>query len=255
MLNKGKYAMLRPAGWAIACLSAVMFPTTAQAGTLVLDWGSVSGIDANATNNYTVGDGQVTVDFLNPENFSDIPFEGEITPAINTVLNGANPDDDPSLHLQIDPEEAGGSVTKQTRFSGFAKEFVDITFTIFDVDIATNNSWQDLVTLTGIGKNGAVNPIFEIEDASVVAEAGNQLKGITNANNSSNRGNVKVYFSDISGFDLTFADGPDIFGVQQNHGIGIGDIHVAVPEPVSVLALLTVGTVLVGGALQKKRVA
>lgn len=230
-LNFNAYALLQKSGLFLASLGVLAIPLTAQAAdstTSILDWDEVGApIEKDQVNTFNVGEGTVDIEFLNPENFA--VFEGAVTPEINSILNGENPDSDQSLHLQIDDE-----ATMRTSFNGFKKDLVNISFFLYDVDIRYSKTWQDVVTLIGYGADGSlVNPTFEILGTSYEID-GNTLMGSSEANNDSADGNVKVSFSGIKGFDLIFSD-----GVGTNpHGIGVGDIEVQdVPEPAAVLAL------------------
>lgn len=257
MLNKGVPSVLRKTSWLLAPLSALIVPIAAQAQTSTLDWGAgdATSIDANATNIYDVGSGKVNINFANPENFTG--FGGaSSTPAINTILNGANADSDPSLHLQINPSGELGSVTMQTTFTEFAKPFLDVSFTLYDIDISGVSSWQDSVRLVGFGENGTtILPTFNILGSTPQQIGADTLVGESPANNDEATGNVEVSFKGIDGFDLTFADGPALSLADQNsHGIGVGDIEVtAVPEPMSALAVVAFGAVAAGSALKKKK--
>lgn len=246
-------SVLRKTSWVIAPLSAFLLPVAAQAQTSTLDWGAgdATSIDANSTNVYDIGEGTVKIDFTDSENFTS--FGGASTPQINTILNGENPDSDPSLHLQIDPKGELGSVQMTTVFEDFGNPFVDVSFMLYDIDISKGN-WQDSVTLVGFGENGNILPTFNILGSAPEAN-GNTLIGKSGAKNDSDKGNVEVSFEGISGFDLIFADGPDLTRAdQKNHGIGVGDIEVtAVPEPMSALAVVAVGAVAASSALKKKK--
>ena len=236
-------ALFQKSGLALASFGLFLAPATVQAqvspaspvetGSYLLDWDEYAdtGVEASQVNTFDIEGGIVDITFLNPENFAS--FEGADTPQINSILNGDNPDSDQSLHLQIDPEDPFGQITMETRFSGFRKSLVDVSFLLYDVDIS-NNSWQDVVTLTGYGsENDLVNPIFEVLGSTYEVD-GSELTGNRPADNDGATGNVRVSFSGINGFDLEFADGQG----TNSHGIGVGDIEVEdVPEPAAAVAL------------------
>ncbi|HEY9887385.1 MAG TPA: hypothetical protein V6D02_03240 [Candidatus Obscuribacterales bacterium] len=243
--------MLRTSSWAVAALGAFVLPLTAQAQTL--DWDAVPDDRlAPADNVYNVGGGTVEIDFEGYGNF--VGFGGsDLTPVPSTVLNGT--DAGKSLHLQINPSSGLGSITMKTSFGGFKKPLVDVSFLLYDID-RISSTWQDLVSLVGYGAGGVeVAPTFTVLGSTYVVD-GSSIIGQSTAGNDTDNGNILVSFSQIAGFDLLFADGPNIPNGQASHGIGVGDITVAaVPEPVSVLALLSVGAVVAGGALRKKETA
>lgn len=225
----------------LASLGALIVPAAAHAQASevsILDWDTVPGIDASQVNTFDIGGGIVDITFFDTNNFTE--FGGALTPQVNTILNGDNPDSDQSLHLQIDPQGGLGSAGFQADFSGFSKPLVDVSFLLFDVDFSSSDLWQDMVTLTGFGAGGAlVDPVFTILGDTAVASSSNVLSGVTNAGNDTALGNVLVSFNNISSFDLTFADGSDLsLADQDSHGIGVGDIEVAaVPEPTTALAI------------------
>ncbi|NER78362.1 MAG: hypothetical protein F6K42_02055 [Leptolyngbya sp. SIO1D8] len=240
----------RKSGLILTSLSILMIPISAHAedsetvstsaDSYILDWDDYSetGIDRNQVNTFDIGGGTVDIEFLNPENFTE--FGGATTPQINSILNGENTDSEKSLHLQIDPKDEISSITMKSRFSGFQKSLVNVSFILYDIDISAKNQWQDLVSLRGYGNEGQeVNPTFNILGDTLKASDANTLSGFESADNNSSRGNVEVSFRGINGFDLLFADGNDLnLSDQKNHGIGVGDIEVKdVPEPTAALAL------------------
>jgi hypothetical protein len=251
MFDTSMYAALRRATWAIVPLSTFIIPMAAHAQTSTLDWGAgdATSIDGNVTNIYDIGGGKVEIDFTNPDNF----VSG--TPRISDFLNGTGSISDQTVHLQINPPGGLGSVTMNTLFTDFSKPFVNVSFLLHDIDISGGGSWQDLVSLQGIGAGGStILPTFDILGTSPVQSGAGELKGQSPASNNSALGDVRVSFSKISAFNLIYGDGPDASTNPSSHGIGIGDIEVtSVPEPMSALAVFAVGAIAAGGALKKKQ--
>jgi hypothetical protein len=94
-----------------------------------------------------------------------------LTPAVNTVLNGANPDDDPALHLQIDADQVGlgdpqYSVVMDTRFTGYADPLENVSFWLHDIDISPD-LWQDRVSIQGFLGDQLVNPTFDFLSSTI----------------------------------------------------------------------------------------
>ena len=277
-------------------LSTVVQALPAQSATL--DWGSVrsgnstlfnstTGRFLNATNNIAVsGGGTVNLtlgtiaDITNISRVQGIPassstvngFDSSFSPApaISTFLNGSSTAS--TLYLQQDGLAVANAVYAGIKFNN-PGGVSGLTFTLFDVDNATNsltnNAWQDRVIVRGlfngsavgltatpftpanISMNGAgttyTNPTFT--GATV-------LDGLKSANNdTSNGGNVTISFLgrvDQIYIDFTQAQGSLSSANPASHGIGIGNMNYAVPEP---LTLLGAATAIAFGSAFKRRSA
>ena len=211
-----------------------------------------------------MGTGSVDIFFEKGDGTNFASF-GKPTPSISDTLNGANPNNQKSLHLQIDSEQVGlekgeYSITMNTAFGGFGAGVQNVSFWLHDIDIS-EDEWQDRVILEGYAGAQVIAPSFEflIPDASSVEIVNSfTLDGIKSVGNNTNTSDVLISFDSlIQGFSLTFTDGDDIGNINpKSHGIGIGDISFSstdkadVPEPSSVFGFLLVT---VYGVLRLKR--
>ncbi|WP_199326289.1 PEP-CTERM sorting domain-containing protein [Nostoc parmelioides] len=268
-------------GCVLAIAGTVLVPTTAKANITgntqtLIDWDQLAtgwtAPTSGQVRTYSAGQGSVDLSFVLGNKTSFASFGGSgTTPVISSTLNGSEGADNKSLHIQMDAQAIGlgqgaNSVTMNTSFRGFSSPLNDVSFTLYDVDISSNNTWQDRIILKGFSGNQVVNPIFtpqlaqnntiQIVDAYTI----DGVRFDSNANNGNN-GNVLVKFaSAIDRFELVFTDGDDIsISNPQAHGIGIGDITYtiavtqSVPEPTSILGLLAFGTFGVSSVLKRKQ--
>jgi hypothetical protein len=268
MINKGFLSKL---GCVLAISGAFFNPTTAKANTQTLiDWDQLAAgwtaPTSGQVRSYSAGQGTVNLRFDLGATTTFTSFGGSgRTPLISSTLNGSQGTDNKSLHVQIDPQAVGltkgaNSMTMTTSFTGFSSPLKDVSFMLYDVDIANNRSWQDRVILKGFLGDQVVNPIFtpllanntiQIVNAYTIDGFG----GDSDAANGDN-GTVQVKFSSaIDRFELVFTDGDDIGSRNPNsHGIGIGDITYTqrVPEPASMLSLLAFGAFGAGSVLRRR---
>jgi hypothetical protein len=234
----------------------------ANAAQFSLDWGDVAQNgqwpSGSQSGSFDIGDGNVEVSFQVGSGVQFVEFTSSgLTPAVNTVLNGANPDNVPALHLQIDADQVGlgdpqYSVVMDTRFTGYADPLENVSFWLHDIDISPD-LWQDRVSIQGFLGDQLVNPTFDFLSSTIEVVDTFTLDGIASADNDSNQGDVQVSFgSAIDRWSLTYSDGDDIaVSNPGSHGIGIGDIYFtvrddrddprSVPEPSAGLAILLVG--------------
>ncbi|BDA75643.1 hypothetical protein CAL7716_098090 [Calothrix sp. PCC 7716] len=280
-------------GCVLAVIGASLAPTAAQANTgstekTLIDWEAIarqqqwSTITSNSSFNRTIsaGAGQVDFGFLlgNGAKFTAHGNSG-LTPAINNVLNGSNPNNDRTLHVQIDLDKnpkltvpAGtafgqkfdNALNMTTRFNGFGGALEGVSFALHDIDISGTN-WQDRVILRGFLGNELVNPIFRTPNGSntlpnsVSRIDAYTLDGVRSVGNDSNSGDILVSFgSAIDRFELIFTEGSLAKANPDNHGIGIGDIKYtsvakSVPEPTAVIGLFALGAFGVSSLRKRKQ--
>ena len=202
------------------------------------------------------------------------------TPKIDPLLNGTLPDESPSLYLQMDSSAVANAVYAGFKFNN-PGGVSGLTFTLFDVDNATNsltnNSWQDRVIVRGLFNGVAVLPTTVSAVSTFLnASTGNisvngaganyagatingatVLDGTKGVNNdSSNSGNVTISFAGpIDQLYIDFTQASDSLSGSNpaGHGIGIGNMtYQAVPEP---LTLLGAATAIAFGTAFKRRSA
>ena len=202
------------------------------------------------------------------------------TPKIDPLLNGTLPDESPSLYLQMDSSAVANAVYAGFKFNN-PGGVSGLTFTLFDVDNATNsltnNSWQDRVIVRGLFNGVAVLPttvsaVSTFLNASTgnisvdgvgTGYAGANISGATVLdgtkgvnNDSSNSGNVTISFAGpIDQLYIDFTQASDSLSGSNpaGHGIGIGNMtYQAVPEP---LTLLGAATAIAFGTAFKRRSA
>jgi hypothetical protein len=250
---------------------AMLGQLPATAAQFSLDWGMIAETgqwpDGTQQGSFNIGGGTVDVSFGVGDGIEFVSFEDSgLTPAINTVLNGANPDDDPALHLQIDSEQVGEgnplySVVMNTNFTGYTNPIEDMSFWLHDVDISGAAFWQDRVSIQGFLGDQLINPTFEFLPNTVELVNAFTLDGIGVADNDSSQGDVRVVFDGpIDRWTLTYSDGDDVdIFDPDSHGIGIGDISWTetkdVPEASAGVAVLTTGGLLLTLKNLKHRLA
>jgi len=267
--------------WTAGCVLTVLVPIArpeaAHAATLSLDWGTIAQnggwIDGQQNGRVSVGEGAIA---LSLESGSGVSFVGlnndDMTPAINSILNGSAPDNDPSLHLQIDADQIGlvegdYSVKLTTTFEGYSTLLTDVSFPLYDIDISEKDIkkkkkplWQDRVIVRGFLGNQLIAPVFDWRydnTTSLQLVDPYTLDGIAPVDNNADTSNVQVSFAGaIDRFELVFTDGDNIGTIDPgSHGIGIGDIQFTaaedIPEPSSLLGVLTAGLTLGGFKLRK----
>jgi hypothetical protein len=236
----------------------ISIPNQATAATL--DWDSTGWQSGQTSGLFDIGSGQIQVDISKGSETQFSSFDGKQTPDVNAVLNGANPDSDRALHLQIDTQKIGAipenlannQITLAADFLGYNGSVNDVTFDLFDIDLddltSIKNQWQDRVVVKGFLDGVVVDPTFSIFNENYTAQIDNYtLEGIKGAFKDVNDGTVSVSFSSaIDRLEILFTDGDDTLASNPAfHGIGIGDISFSesipepepVPEPSSALVL------------------
>ncbi|MEB3190821.1 MAG: PEP-CTERM sorting domain-containing protein [Snowella sp.] len=207
------------------------------------------------------------------------------TPRIDATLNGTLPNTSPSLYLQQDASSVNNAIYAGLKFNNTGG-VSGLTFTLFDIDNSSNslvsNVWQDRVIVRGLLNGVAVLPTSVTAVSSYVSAssgnisingganrstpyAGGNVTGVTVLdgtksvnNDSSNNGNVTFSFSSkIDELYIDFTQAPGAFSNSatanpSSHGIGIGDMTYAVPEP---FTLLGSGAAIGFGAIFKRRLA
>jgi hypothetical protein len=196
------------------------------------------------------------------------------TPKIDPLLNGTLPNTSPSLYLQQDSGAVANAVYAGFKFNN-PGGVAGLTFTLFDIDndkgSLTGNAWQDRVIVRGLFNGSAVGltatPFTPANISINGARTGTTyanptftgatvLDGLKSANNdTSNGGNVTISFLgrvDQIYIDFTQAQGSLSSANPASHGIGIGNMNYAVPEP---LTLLGAATAIAFGTAFKRRSA
>ena len=254
---------------AIALGGTLAASTPALSASLV--WNDIagqfkSGPDAlTAPQSFAVGTGTVQVGFNVGSGTKLVDFSGHLTPEINNVLNGLEPDSNPSLHLQMNTELGqygnNNSVTTSVDFKNYGGAVQNVGFWLYDIDISGDKGadnlllWQDRVKVVGYKGTTAVNAIFSNLGQNVANLGNGVLQGIASTDNEQDTSNVWVQFAgDIDSFDLVFTDG-DSNTVKRSdpdfHGIGIGNIEFKpVPEPATLGAL---GAFALMGAMVRRK--
>ena len=285
-----------------AIFSTVMQVLPAQAATL--DWGSLKNNNQNnnpfagklsASNTISInGGGTVNLELGTIADIKKVKLDRTSgtgsqfavgpndapTPSIDPLLNGTLPDASPSLYLQQDSGAVANAVYAGFKFNN-PGGVSGLTFTLFDVDNATNsltnNSWQDRVIVRGLFNGVAVLPTTVSAVSTFLnASTGNisvngaganyagatingatVLDGTKGVNNdSSNSGNVTISFAGpIDQLYIDFTQASDSLSGSNpaGHGIGIGNMtYQAVPEP---LTLLGAATAIAFGTAFKRRSA
>ncbi len=245
-------------------------PQAAQAQTNnVLDWEQIAQdnewLSGQQSGSFQVGGGTINIDFELGGNSQFVDFgTGSITPDINDVVNGSAGIDDRTLHLQIDSttvDPDNNFIKMVTTFSDFGGALSDVSFNLFDIDIADNQSWQDRVIVKGFLNGEETTPVFNIFDGTTVETISDTtLEGIKNSDNNGDNGNVEVSFAGpIDSFELFFTDGLDTSRVDpNNHGISIGDISFGAVEPKATpepTALLSLGILSMAGLVSKRKLS
>ncbi|MGD1906641.1 MAG: hypothetical protein ACFB0C_11690 [Leptolyngbyaceae cyanobacterium] len=254
--------------------------TPVVAAEFYLDWVEQAEAgqwpDGSQSGSFDIGGGTIDIDFTVGDGIDFVGFsDSGVTPAVTSVLNGANSDEDPSLHLQVDADQVGlgdgdYAITMNTYFKGYSDPLEEVSFWLHDIDISLRGLWQDRVSIMGYLDNQVVAPNFEFLDPSAnTAERVDEftLDGIDAVENDSSAGDVQVSFTQsIDRWSLTYTDGDDISRLinPNGHGIGVGDIYFRlpeerddsknIPEPSASLALLLVGACFSGlkGYLRSK---
>jgi len=245
----------------------LMTSSAVYGANLNLDWNNTTFVAGGLNQTFSVGQGEVNLQFSLKNGSSFAGFEGVSTPRLTQTLTGTNPE--VSLHLQRQPSSSSnnrGSIELKTSFLGYNKGIVkDLTFDIFDIDRSANlptsgppnaSSWQDRVIIKGFLGGNEVTPTFTIFNTTNVRKVGDfTLDGIRNVDNRQDGGNVRVSFEEaIDSFILTFTDNPNLVTTTStnNHGIGIGSMSFqTVPEPSMMGGLLLFGFLGLAGSKKK----
>ncbi|MBP0018843.1 MAG: hypothetical protein J7647_15005 [Cyanobacteria bacterium SBLK] len=246
-------------------MSLTLLTRADRATAATLDWDSTGWQSGQTSGLFDIGGGQVQIDISKGSETQFSSFNGNQTPDVNAVLNGANPDTNQALHLQIDTQKIGAipenlannQVTLAADFLGYNNGVVDdVTFDLFDIDVdslnSTNYQWQDRVIVKGFLDGAVIDPIFNIFNTNHTAQIDPYtLEGIKGVANDVDDGTVSVSFSSaIDRLEVLFTDGDDTLASNPAfHGIGIGDISFReippepkpVPEPSIVLGLGSIG--------------
>jgi hypothetical protein len=242
-------------------LSASNTITVDGGGTVDLELGTIANIN-NVNVTRTLGTGSQFA--VGPNNVR--------TPTIDPLLNGTLPDASPSLYLQQDSGAVANAVYAGFKFNN-PGGVSGLTFTLFDIDNSSNsltsNSWQDRVIVRGLFNGSAVGLTATPFTPANISMNGagttytnstftgaTVLDGLKSANNdNSNGGNVTISFLgpvDQIYIDFTQAEGSLSSANPSSHGIGIGNMSYAVPEP---LTLLGAATAIAFGTAFKRRSA
>nr|OEJ78892.1 hypothetical protein A5482_12115 [Cyanobacterium sp. IPPAS B-1200] len=245
----------------------LMTSSAVYGANLNLDWNNTTFVAGGLNQTFSVGQGEVNLQFSLKNGSSFASFERVSTPRLTQTLTGTNPG--VSLHLQRKPstdQNNRGSIELKTSFLRYNKSIVKgLTFDIFDIDRSANlptsgtpnpSTWQDRVIVKGFLGGNEVTPTFTIFDTNNVRKVGDfTLDGIRNVGNTANGGNVRVSFADsIDSFILTFTDNPSLVTTTSpsSHGIGIGSMSFqTVPEPSMMSGLLLFGFLGLAGSKKK----
>ena len=198
--------------------------TPVVAAEFYLDWVEQAEAgqwpDGSQSGSFDIGGGTIDIDFTVGDGIDFVGFsDSGVTPAVTSVLNGANSDEDPSLHLQVDADQVGlgdgdYAITMNTYFKGYSDPLEEVSFWLHDIDISLRGLWQDRVSIMGYLDNQVVAPNFEFLDPSAnTAERVDEftLDGIDAVENDSSAGDVQVSFTQsIDRWSLTYTDGDDI---------------------------------------------
>ncbi|MGD1902036.1 MAG: PEP-CTERM sorting domain-containing protein [Geitlerinemataceae cyanobacterium] len=183
----------------------------------------------------------VDIDILIGEDTSLNSFGGgNLTPSVNSIVNGTQGDDDRSLHIQIDPDRAGtpGDSSFMTFAADFSQAVSGLSFSIFDIDLSNIGTWQDRVVVKGYKDGELVTPTFAAlaSAASFAVTDAFTLDGTGVGRNDSNDGAVKISFAGmVDSIEIAYGSGPDIAVANpETHGIGIGDFTMTAPETLEV---------------------
>lgn len=245
-------------GYLLAVLGTLLTPAIAQAITLTstLDWNAVDWIGGSLAGSFSFGsDRQIGMSFSGNTNRL---VSG--TPDDTTVLNGTLTSNE-TLRLQADFANSSELVTLRSDFIGF-DALQNVSFTLYDIDKSNNStaasSWQDRIVLRGFRNGVEVLPTFQISNPANISQVGsNTLDGIRSVDNEQDGGNVRVTFGEtIDYFTLTFTQNPALsLANPSSHGIGIGNIQFShkIPEPSSVLSLLTLGSIGIGAVFKGRK--
>jgi hypothetical protein len=247
-------------------------PGVARAASMTLDWEDVATSgewqdQQTETQNLAIGNGTVNVGFDVGADTQFATFSGRKTPEVNDVLNGTNPDDDRSLHLQMDTRANGqggdNKITMNVGFDGYGGAVTEVGFWLYDIDV-DYGSWQDRVQITGYSGAQIVDPVFQLlyaETQTLIQIGTDTLEGRDWVHNDQDKSNVYVSFlTAIDRFSLIFSDGEEVQSANlSSHGIGVGDIAFStatvpadVPEPTG-LGALGLMSVMGAGAIRRKQ--
>ena len=231
--------------------------------TLFVTTGSATGKFLNATNNNIAVSGGGTfnltfgsiadISISNPSRTSGISSQFvSNTPRIDTTLNGLSTSNQ-TLYLQENTTTANQALYAGIKFNTTGG-VSGVSFTLYDVDNATGNNWQDRVIVRGSLNGAAVSSTATPNTAANISINGvgttygsvtgaTVLDGLKNIGNDSDAANVTISFTgpiDQLYIDFTQAPGSLNTTDPDSHGIGIGNItYQAVPEPLTLLGAMT----------------
>ncbi len=139
-------------------------------------------------------------------------MSGGLTPAIDQILNGSQPDFDAlgnpinrSLHLQIDTKDGqygnNNSLGLNVGFNGYGGAVQNVGFSLYDIDrsdkLARLNNfspWQDRVKVVGYKGTTVVNALFSNLGQNVANLGNGVLQGTGSSDNEKDdTGNVWVH--------------------------------------------------------------
>src|SRR4051812_42741238 len=141
---------------AALCLAFLLLGSPG-AQAVVLDWDSAAWTAGSQSNSYELtGDGvndiTVAVASQNKSVWTNDPTSGLLTPAVNQTLTGGVAPAENSLMLAANLH-TNSNVTMQISFTGAQPGANNVSFTLFDIDVTTNNDIID--SIYGLAPDGS----------------------------------------------------------------------------------------------------
>jgi hypothetical protein len=241
-----------PGRWSVVS-AAVLFCLTAASSSkgVIVDWDTATWNPGSRSNSYDLNADQVTDITISmsstPSNIWDPDPNGTATPTINQILTGGLPpvqgEVPKSLMLAADLK-THSDITVQLSFTAGNQLATNVSFTIFDIDVSTNN---DIISgIYGVALDGShvAATITNVGSAATLTGTGLTyvLTGnAASADNSSN-GNATISFGSAILTDVFFVFSNNA-GAPFYQDIALGDINFT-PVPEINPAIASVGSCL-----------
>lgn len=248
-MSRQRRSTSRRAGLALA-LALIATSATVRAATL--DWSTNPWPNTSTlTQSYTIGSGDVTVTFVDPNGaLVGTPDGSPASPATNSYLDPPLNGGDENLFVRADGNTNPGWVTIRVDFT-HVSGVTDVNFNIYDID-ADLSQWRDVIVISGLAVGGGVVAPTSVSAAtgapSWTYNAGNRrIRGLEpNQGNGNDNGTALVSFMDaLEGFQLSYRNPVASHG---NQWIALSDIAFRIipePDPASLWAAGTLALWLV----------
>ena len=243
-----------PRRWCVVAATCLLLCLAAArpANALILDWDGAAWAPGSLISSYDLnGDAinDVTVQITSQQAniWAVDPTTGTQTPTVNQTLTGGLLPVENSLMLAANLH-TNSSTTVQLSFPGTLGS-INVSFTIFDIDITTN---ADIISnIYGVAMDGShVAPTITVGSSITPSGSGltQKLTGNAVSPNSSANGNATLSFGSVMISDVFFTFG-NTAGAPRYQDIGLSDINFTPVPEINPAAASLVSCLLAAGTM------